>query len=105
MISTTNAQNGFRNDLLPMALATPPDPAASALCNAMLAVAAHHTLGSAAALPYQARAVSHLSRALGAGSEEATEIQMAASMMLCVYSVRLPTRRKKNDMAKLDAGV
>jgi hypothetical protein len=98
MISTTHTQNGFRHDLLPMALATSPDPAASALCNAMLAVAAHHIHGSASALPYKARAVSHLSRALGAAGsslEQDSEIQMAASMMLCVYSVRSSSRRRR----------
>ncbi|KAK7402932.1 hypothetical protein QQX98_011330 [Neonectria punicea] len=85
MISTTSTRNGFHQDLLPMAL-TSPDPASSALYNAMLAIAAYHSHGSLAALPYKTKAVGYLSRAI-VSSSAASETVMAASMMLCVYSV------------------
>ncbi|KPM40322.1 hypothetical protein AK830_g6221 [Neonectria ditissima] len=85
MISTTHARNGFHHDLLPMAL-TSSDPASSALRNAMLAISAHHSRGVLAALPYKTSAVGCLSRAI-ASDLAATETVMAASMMLCVYSV------------------
>ncbi|KAH7171466.1 fungal-specific transcription factor domain-containing protein [Dactylonectria macrodidyma] len=85
MISTTHTRNGFHHDILPMALASS-DPASSALCNAMLAISAYHSSGALAALPYKTSAVSNLSKAL-VSSSGATEIQMAASMMLCVYNV------------------
>ncbi|KAH7163547.1 fungal-specific transcription factor domain-containing protein [Dactylonectria estremocensis] len=85
MISTTHTRNGFHHDLIPMALGSS-DPASSALCNAMLAISAYHSSGTLAALPYKTSAVSHLSQAL-ISSSGATETQMAASMMLCVYNV------------------
>lgn len=85
MISTTHTRNGFHHDLLPMAL-TASCPASSALRNAMLAISAYHSCGTLAALPYKTNAVSHLSRAL-ASNFGGIDIQMAASMMLCVYNV------------------
>ncbi|KAH6989333.1 fungal-specific transcription factor domain-containing protein [Ilyonectria sp. MPI-CAGE-AT-0026] len=85
MISTTHTRNGFHHDLLPMAL-TASCLASSALRNAMLAISAYHSCGTLAALPYKINAVSYLSRAL-ASNVGGTEIQMAASMMLCVYNV------------------
>ena len=104
MISTTHAPNGFRSDLLPMALSAR-DESSNALCNAMLAVSAYHISGSEAALPYKTNAVRSLYDSLGSnmfdGSEqgaygdtskqEIIDTQIAASMMLCVYSVSLST--------------
>jgi hypothetical protein len=90
MISTLQADNGFRTELLPMALSGM-DPSASALCNAMMAVAAVNHWGPEAALPFKARATRHLVHALSSEhSESAIAVQAAASMMLCVYTVRLP---------------
>lgn len=89
MISTTHTRNGFHHDLLPMALTTS-CLASSALRNAMLAISAYHSYGTLAALPYKTNAVSYLSRAL-ASNFGGTEIQMAASMMLCVYNVSCHT--------------
>ena len=88
MISTVQCANGFRVDLLPMALARQ-DPAAAALCNAMMAVSAFHNWGAEAALPYKSKATKSLSESLTRWSAEpgVLETQAAASMMLCVYSV------------------
>lgn len=91
MVSTVHIKNGFRTELLPMALCRS-DASSAALCNAMLAVSAFHHNGPEAALPYKADAVRHLSDSLAAGPSgpEMLETQVAASMMLCVYSVSSP---------------
>jgi hypothetical protein len=88
MISTLQAQNGFRGELLPMALSRS-DMSASALCNAIMAVAAFHNWGGTrAALPYKARAMTFLKESIQANNSlHVTETQAAASMMLCVYNV------------------
>lgn len=93
MISTTQVPNGFRSELLPMALSAR-DMSSAALYNAMLAVSAYHHYGTKAALAYKSNAVRSLFDSLrGDGSEtgakenEITDTQIAASMMLCVYSV------------------
>lgn len=87
MISTLQASNGFRLELLPMALSAA-DPSSAALCNAMMAVAAVNHWGAEVALPFKAKATRHLVHALSYDqSEGATAVQAAASMMLCVYSV------------------
>lgn len=90
MISTIQRANGFRIDLLPMALSRH-DPAAAALCNAMMAVSAFHNWGAEVALPYKSKATKSLSESLTRWSTEpgVLETQAAASMMLCVYSVGL----------------
>lgn len=91
MVSTLQVKNGFRTELLPMALATA-GPSASALCNSIMAVSAFHQGGAQAALPFKTRAIRQLYDSLhanGAAQDpEISEVQMAASMMLCVYSVR-----------------
>lgn len=102
MISTTQSPNGFKSELMPMAFSSR-DQSAKALCNAMLAVAAYHHNGSEAALHYKAVAVRSLFDSLRLGSESPSpdpenlpqtikgddiiDTQIAASMMLCVYSV------------------
>lgn len=87
MISTLQADNGFRLELLPMALSGT-DLSSLALCNAMMAVAAVNNWGAEAALPFKAKATRHLVHALSSDhSESATAVQAAASMMLCVYTV------------------
>ncbi|CAM1511034.1 Fc.00g085470.m01.CDS01 [Cosmosporella sp. VM-42] len=85
MVSTLHTRNGFQTALLPMAL-TSTSAASSALCNAMLAVAAVHARDSAAALPFKRLALRKLAEALECGGG-GTEVEVAASMMLCVYSV------------------
>ena len=100
MISTTQVPNGFRSELLPMALSAR-DQASMSLFNAMLAVSAYHHFGSQAALPYKVNAVRSLLESLRIGGAplgnglynsdrnqtDMIDTQIAASMMLCVYSV------------------
>lgn len=86
MISTIDINNGFRDDLLPMAL-DPYSSASDGLRNAMYALAAFHVWGSEEALPYKAKALQSLSSSLRAESIGITETQLATSMMLCVYNV------------------
>ncbi|KAJ5884653.1 fungal-specific transcription factor domain-containing protein [Penicillium taxi] len=64
--------------------------ASEALRNAILAVSAFHKCGATAALPFKAKAVRSLASSLSyenASDEAALNSQLAASMMLCVYSV------------------
>ena len=107
MISTIHTPNGFRSELLPMALSNR-DQSASALCNAMLAVSACHHRGSEAALQYKSNAVRSLFDSLYLGGqypregpttieargEDIIDTQIAASMMLCVYSVSPPEGKR-----------
>ncbi|CAJ2502375.1 Uu.00g097690.m01.CDS01 [Anthostomella pinea] len=86
MISTIDVNNGFRDDLLPMALSTL-GKASHGLRNAMLAVSAFHLWGSKYALSYKAEAIRSLSSSLSTESVGITETQLATSMMLCVYNV------------------
>ncbi|KAK8089901.1 hypothetical protein PG997_004862 [Apiospora hydei] len=106
MISTIDINNGFRVELLPMALGNSSE-AAHGLHNAMLALAAlrkrplsprsgvslslnrnHIDLwGTVEAYPYKIKALRSLSSSISAGSIGSTATQLATSMMLCVYSV------------------
>ncbi|KAH8691551.1 fungal-specific transcription factor domain-containing protein [Talaromyces proteolyticus] len=89
MISTIDTTNGFRSELIPMALASS-SAASLALCNAILAVSAFHKCGVTAALPFKAKAVRCLSSSLSSetcGGAAIMNTQLATSMMLCVYSV------------------
>ncbi|KAI1805143.1 fungal-specific transcription factor domain-containing protein [Daldinia bambusicola] len=86
MISTIDINNGFRDDLLPMALSNIGN-ASNGLRNAMLAVSAFHLWGSEEALSYKADALRSLSSSLSSESIGITETQLATSMMLCVYNV------------------
>ena len=67
------------------------DASAAALSNAILSVAAFHRYGSQAALPYKVNALRYLSDSLMSGQQLSLTMeiktQLAASMMLCVYSV------------------
>lgn len=87
MISTIDVNNGFREELMPMALSTI-GSASDGLRNAMLAVAAFHLWGAGEALSYKADALRSLSSSLSSQSVGMTETQLATSMMLCVYNVR-----------------
>ncbi|KAI1750854.1 fungal-specific transcription factor domain-containing protein [Xylaria castorea] len=86
MISTININNGFRDDLIPMALTTG-GKASHGLRNAILAVSAFHLWGPGHALTYKAEAIRSLSSSLSTESFGTTETQLATSMMLCVYNV------------------
>ncbi|KAI1332815.1 fungal-specific transcription factor domain-containing protein [Xylariaceae sp. FL0255] len=86
MISTINVNNGFREDLIPMAMSTL-GKASHGLRNAIYAVAAFHRWGPEHALPYKTEAIRSLSSSLSTESRGTTEIQLATSMMLCVYNV------------------
>ncbi|KAH7140025.1 fungal-specific transcription factor domain-containing protein [Dactylonectria estremocensis] len=90
MVSTTRANNGFCTEILPMALSCQ-SPPAMALCSAMLAIAAYHHLGAKAAMPYKTNALRWLSESLvvtrADSGGEVSEAQLAACMMLCMYSV------------------
>ncbi|KAI3326138.1 fungal-specific transcription factor domain-containing protein [Xylariaceae sp. AK1471] len=86
MISTIDINNGFREDLIPMALSSE-GKASHGLRNAILAVSAFHLWGSGQALSYKAEAIRSLSSSLSTESLGTTETQLATSMMLCVYNV------------------
>ena len=87
MITTVQYRNGFREELIPMALSTS-DLSSKALCNAMMAISAFHYWSAEAALPYKTRAEKALHASLCSGGGNITETQAAASLMLCVYNVR-----------------
>ncbi|KAI8657158.1 Transcriptional regulatory protein moc3 [Fusarium keratoplasticum] len=90
MVSTTRARNSFTTEILPRALSNK-SLSATALCNATLAISAFHLFSSEAALLYKSKAVWHLSKSLSSATSlalpEATETQLAACMMLFMYSV------------------
>jgi hypothetical protein len=93
MVSTTSARNGFSNEMLPMALSCR-DASALALSNAMLAISAYHHLGPESAARYKLDAVSRLSESLS-GHDSLTyshvsDVQLAACLMLAMYSVCVP---------------
>ena len=88
MVSTLSFDNGFKSDLLPMALSTS-QPATLGLRNAMMAVAAFHSADPQSALPYKIKAIRFLSQALSASTTDDLSIkaQLATSLMLCVHNV------------------
>jgi len=88
MISTLDSDNGFKTDLLPMALSAS-EPAAGGLRNAMMAVAAYHSADAQSALPYKLKAIRSLSQTLSTGTTDAWSLktQLATSMILCVHNV------------------
>lgn len=89
MISTVDANNGFRNQIMPMAISGC-SLAAKALRSAVLSLAAFHRHGRNAALPHKTHALQFLSHSLERDSVSYghIEVQLAASMMMCVYNVR-----------------
>lgn len=91
MISTVDSNNGFRHELIPIAV-NGPSFAAKGLRMAILALSAYHRYGLGAALPYKIQALRLLSHSLDQESFAdlpPIESQLAASMMLCVYNVSL----------------
>ncbi|KAI0473272.1 fungal-specific transcription factor domain-containing protein [Xylariaceae sp. FL0804] len=87
MISTIDVNNGFRDELLPMALSSTGGKDSAGLRNAIFSVAALHLWGPKNALAYKGEAIRSLSSSLLAESVSATAAQLATSMMLCVYNV------------------
>ncbi|PSR90869.1 fungal-specific transcription factor domain-domain-containing protein [Coniella lustricola] len=85
MISTIDANNGFRQELVPMAVARN-SFATESLLNAIFALSAFHRHGTGAALCYKYRAIKFLNWSIQKESRH-IESQIAASMMLCVYNV------------------
>lgn len=98
MITTIEVNNGFRGELLPMAL-DGSSFATNGLLNAILALSAFHRYGPGAALSYKTCALKLLSHSLERESALYTQVQLAASMMLCVYNVSLfvPFPRKRHE--------
>lgn len=92
MISTVDANNGFRHELIPIAI-NGSSFAAKGLRSAILALSAYHRHGLGAALPYKIQALRLLSHSLDKESfdDVPIESQLAASMMLCVYNVSDPS--------------
>ena len=99
MISTVESDNGFKTDLLPMALSAS-EPAAVGLRNAMMAVAAYHSADPESALPYKIKAIRFLSQTLSTGATDGWSLktQLATSMMLCVHNV---SQARKHERAGL----
>ncbi len=93
MISTIDVENGFRRELIPMALSQPAE-SFTALRNAILAVSALHKFGRQAAMPFKSKALRSLSRSFSTDEASTTQgaahAQLATSIMLCVYSVSRP---------------
>jgi hypothetical protein len=81
-----DAQNGFRREILPMAL-TQQSAAASGLMEALLAVSALHLGGYETALKHKTRAIQLLHRSLSSLEPCDLSTALAASMLLCVYGV------------------
>jgi hypothetical protein len=83
-----DAQNGFRNELIPMALATSqPSKASQSLLEAILALCAFHVgNGQSQALGHKARALGLLNESLQTEDAD-TSIKLAACMVLTVYGV------------------
>jgi hypothetical protein len=85
MITTIDdAANGFRADLLPMALCTG-DESSKSLLKAILAVSAFHLGREEEALKYKGEAIRSLAASVQPHTPSAA--QLATCMMLCVFSV------------------
>lgn len=86
MITTIDDNgNGFRKEILPMAIASQTDSAQS-LYNALLAVAAFHLGRTEEALRYKLTALQLLGTSVKTTIQPA---QLATCMMLCVYNVSI----------------
>lgn len=81
-----DAENGFRHELLPMAMVTY-SHASQSLRTAMLALCAFHLGYHEDALRYKSRALHSLKLSLGVEGSDCMSTQVAACMMLCVYAV------------------
>ncbi|KIV86538.1 hypothetical protein PV11_02141 [Exophiala sideris] len=85
-----DARNGFRNEILPMAL-TQHSKASQSLMESILALCAFHVSGPRQALRHKARALQLLNQSLQADVSEDLSAKLAACMLLCVYGVFDPT--------------
>lgn len=86
MITTIDdGTNGFRTDVLPMALSSRNDSSRS-LLKAILAVSAFHIGKMEEALTYKVSAIQSLALSVQTAADP-NPAQLAACMMLCVYSV------------------
>lgn len=91
MITTIDDDtNGFRFELLPMALATE-DASSRSLLQAILALTAFHLGSRDEALNYKVMSIETLNESFRnqpQGDERYRITQLASCMMLCLYSVR-----------------
>ncbi|KAI1615281.1 fungal-specific transcription factor domain-containing protein [Exophiala viscosa] len=85
-----DAHNGFRNEILPMAL-TQQSKASQSLMESILALCAFHVSGPSRALQHKARALRLLNQSLQEDVSEDLSAKLAACMLLCVYGVFDPT--------------
>uniref|UniRef100_A0A8H7K5J7 Zn(II)2Cys6 transcription factor n=1 Tax=Bionectria ochroleuca TaxID=29856 RepID=A0A8H7K5J7_BIOOC len=90
MCSTTHLDNGFTQQMLPIALLTNNAPD-DALLNSMLSISAHHRWGPQEAYAFKGKALQSLRKSLASascyGGIGNTVAQFAAAMMMCMYSV------------------
>ncbi|ORX93487.1 fungal-specific transcription factor domain-domain-containing protein [Clohesyomyces aquaticus] len=90
MVTTVDDNtNGFRLDLIPMALSSS-DPTSKSLLEATLALSSFHLGRPEVALRHKVRAIKSLSESIET-STSAKLTQLGACMMLCVYSVFDPS--------------
>jgi hypothetical protein len=91
MCSTTHLDNGFTQQMLPIALLTNNAPD-DALLNSMLSISAHHRWGPQEAYAFKGKALQSLRKSLASascyGGIGNTVAQFAAAMMMCMYSIR-----------------
>jgi hypothetical protein len=92
MVTTIDdSTNGFRLEIMPMAL-TSTNPAAKSLLHATLALASFHLGSREEALTHKLRAIKALAGSIHCESpsdEKSRLTQFASCLMLCVYSVSL----------------
>jgi len=81
-----DAQNGFRNELLPIALSHQ-SKASQSLMESILALCAFHVSGPSQALQHKARALRLLNGSLQTDSPDDLSAKLATCMLLCVYGV------------------
>jgi hypothetical protein len=87
LITTVDdAQNGFRNELLPMALSHQ-TKASQGLMESILVLCAFHVGGPSQALQHKARALRLLHQALQTDHPDDLSAKLATCMLLCVYGV------------------
>lgn len=92
MITTIDDDtNGFRRELIPMALSSP-NASARSLLQATLALSSFHLGRPEEALKHKVKAINALSESFKV-ADTSRVAQFAACMMLCVYSVGTPSIR------------
>jgi hypothetical protein len=87
LITTVDdAQNGFRNELLPIALSHK-TKASQGLMESILALCAFHVGGPSQALQHKSRALRLLHQAIQTDHPDDLSAKLATCMLLCVYGV------------------